>query len=295
MATGSTADFTLTRNDIIAAALRKCKAWPEDGNVATHKIREAVPALNLLLREEDKRQTGLSRSLWALDRVAVLLAAGRYIYGEDEGLSASIQQIETVILRDTSGGDVPIDFITADSYSALSPKNQTGDPQFVYLQKARLLEDQTLYIWPAPSSLADESDEVIQSEVTYQCILKHTAATENKPGSGASWRLFWKVKEVSIGSADTWAAATEYANGPLLYITFKRPLFDFDSPYDNPDMPLGWENYLIYRLAIRLAPDYDLALDKRNDLRGELEQIKMDLFPSERPHTSKMHNFARFF
>jgi hypothetical protein len=294
MATGSTADFALTRNEIIASAIRKCKAWPEDGNMPVHKIRDAIRALNLILRQEDLKQTGLAKSNWALSTVALPLVAGRYIFSSDEDLP-NILELQSVTVRGTDGDDsVPIDIISADDYSALSPKNETGDPTKVYLRRARLLEDQRLYVWPAPSSVT-AGDSVIQSEVTYTCILKHTSATENKPGSGASADLYWKAGDTATGSADTWATATEYDNGDLIILNFKRPLYDFDTQYDNPDMPLGWEDYLIYKLAVRLAPEYDLGMEQRTMLKMELADIERELVPAAREKTNQTHNLARFF
>lgn len=294
MSTGSTADFTMTRNEIISSALRKVRGWPEDGNPPVHKLRDAVRALNNIVRTEDLKQTELSKSLWALDTVALPLVAGRYIFSEDEDLPA-IREIESVTVRGTDGDDsAPVEIISADAYAALSPKNETGDPKKVYLKRARLLEDQKLYLWPAPSSVT-AGDSVIQSGVTYTCILGHTSASENKPGSGASWRLFWQAGDAAASSADTWATSTDYDNGDLLIVNYKRPLYDFDGQYDNPDFPLGWEDYFIYKLAIRLAPEYDLALEHRQILKQELASIELEIFPSTREKTNTLHNKAKFF
>lgn len=294
MATGATADAALTRNEIIASALRKVKGWPEDGNPPVHKLRDAIRALNNIMRTEDLKQTGLAKSLWALSTVWLPLSAGRYIYGEDQDLPL-ITELHTVTVRDVNGSDSnPIDIISAAQYAALSPKNETGDPLKVYLKKARLLADQTLWIWPAPSSVT-AAGTVIQSEITYTCILDHTSATENKPGSGASWELFWKAGDAASGSADTWVTATAYATGEGLVLNFKRPLYDFDLQYDNPDMPLGWEDYLIYKLAVRLAPEYDIGMEQRQQLKQDLATIELDVMPSAREAVNTLHDHAVFF
>jgi len=293
MATGSTADFALTRNEVIASALRKIKGWPEDGNPPVHKLREAIRALNNLLRSEDLKQTGLAKSAWALDTAYLPLAAGRYIFSSNEDLPL-IQELISATVRGTDGDDSDLlDIISAEAYSSLVPKNDTGDPLKLYLKRARLLSDQRLYLWPAPSSVT-AGDSVVQSDYTYTCILKHTASSENKPGSGASWRLFWIQGDETL-TADTWATSTEYDNGDLLVLTYKRPLYDFDSQYDNPDFPLGWEDYLIYKLAVRLAPDYDLGMEQRQQLRQDLAALEAELVPAAREKVNTMHNHARFF
>ena len=294
MATGTTSNFTLTRNEIISSALRKCKSWPEDGNMPVHKLREAIRALNNILRTEDLKETGLAKSLWAIDTLALPLVAGRFIFSDDENLPA-IQELFAAHVRGTDGDDsLPLSIISSEAYAALSPKNETGDPGKLYLKRARLLLDQKLYLWPAPSSVTAGSS-VVQSEITYTCILKHTSAAENKPGTGASHTIYWKAGAIATGSADTWVTATAYTNGDLLIINFKRPLYDFDGPYDNPDFPLGWEDYLIYKLAVRLAPEYDLGMEQRTQLKQDLAQIELDVFPATREKTNTVHNRSCFF
>lgn len=294
MSVGTTADHALTRNQIIAHALRKCRGWPEDGNPPVHKLREAIQALNNLVRTEDLKQTDLSKSLWALAVVYLPLVAGRYIFSENEDLPL-IRELVTVLVRGTDGDDsAPLRIVTPEEYNQLNTKNETGDPERVYLKRTRLLEDQQLILWPAPSSVT-AGDTVWQGGTEYTCVLGHTSASENKPGSGASWQLFWQAGDVDGTQADTWVTATAYDNGDLLVVNYKRPLYDFDSPYDNPDFPLGWEDYFIYKLAIRLAPEYDLGMDRRQELKNDLAQIMADIFPSTRPNTNTYHNKGSFF
>lgn len=294
MSVGTTATFALTRNEIIASALRKCKAWPEDGNPPIHRIRDAIRALNLIVRAEDLKQTDLSKSLWALDTVFLPLVVDRYIFSSAEGLP-TMREIESAYVRDTSGGDgLPLRIVGADEYHSLTPKNDTGTPNRIYLKRARLLEDQTLYIWPAPSSIT-ASDTVWQGGTQYTCVLKHTSDSESKPGSGSSWKLYWSAGTVDGTQADTWVTATAYANGDLLILNYKRPLYDFGSQYDNPDFPIGWEDYFIYKLAVRLAPEYDLPLDKRQELKTDLQVISEEMFPSIREKTNTFHNQTLFF
>ena len=293
MATGTTSDFSLTRNEIIASALRKIKGWPEDGNVPVHKIREAIRALNNILRSEDLKQTGLAKSAWAQDTAYLPLVAGRYIFSENEDLPL-IQELLYATVRSVDGADsAPLDIISAEEYASLYNKAETGDPLKLYLKRARLLSDQRLYLWPAPSSVT-AGDSVVQSDYTYTCIADHTSSSENKPGSGASWRMFWKQGAQTL-TADTWVTATDYGNGDLLVLTYKRPLYDFDSAYDNPDFPLGWEDYLVYKLAVRLGPDYDLGMEQRNQLKQDLAVIESELVPAAREKVNTTHNKTLFY
>jgi hypothetical protein len=294
MATGITSTFNLTRNEVVASALRKVKGWPEDGNPSVSRLRDAVKALSIILRQEDVQGIGIKKNLWALDSKALFLSTGGYIYSSAEGLP-NIIELFSVSLRDTMGSDShPLDLITAEEYAALSPKNQTGDPDRVYLQKGRIPSEQKLYIWSAPTSVGTTS-EVRQDNVMYSCILSHTSAAINKPGSGSSWKIYWQVKTEEDVGADTWAVSTTYTNGKALFLTFKRPLFDFTTQYDNPDMPPGWGNYLIYKLAVDLAPEYQVSDEAFARLERQLMRYEREIAPSARADSNTYHNKAKYF
>ena len=292
MAVGTTADFGFKRNQIIAAAFRKIRAYPPDGVLSQDKIDAAVKALNAALREEDLEGTGLERHLWALDEKTIQLAAKRYVYGANEGLNASILDLIEIHYRDTSGDDSPVDIITAGQYERLIDKDETGDVKRVYLKEDRLLASQLFYIHPAPATVGTTSEVTGTDAQNYRCIMGHTSAAENRPITGASWRLYWE-KGGSSGVA--WVTGTAYTNGELVRYLFKRPLFDFDAPTDDPDFPKGWDNYLIWRLAWELSPDYEIPLDERVWLERTWRNKKEALFPSKKPKTTDFHNKACYF
>jgi len=159
-----------------------------------------------------------------------------------------------------------------------------------------LLSSQTLYIWPGYSvtdtSLGTSSVVTGTDSLDYSCIKAHESLAINRPITGASYSLYWKQTGTG-GSA--WATATDYTNQKLLWAAFKRPLFDFDGPYDNPDMPAGWDNYLIYKLAVNLAPEYRVPADDRTELRKLLKEAELDVFPSARGNANTNHNKSLFF
>ena len=107
--------------------------------------------------------------------------------------------------------------------------------------------------------------------------------------------LFWK----DGGNADTdWADDGEYTNGELIRYSFRKPLQEFTNHDDNPDMPVGWDNFLIYTLAMELAPEVDgIDLDTRRWVGSRANTERIKLFPSKRePDQHKQHvNLTEFF
>ena len=128
--------------------------------------------------------------------------------------------------------------------------------------------------------------------LNYSCIMGHTSVADNRPITGQNWRLYWH-QTGSSGAA--WVTATAYTNGELLRYVFKRPLYYFTLATDNPDMPASWTRYLMFRLASDLAPEFDLDLESRNWLKGEMREARAELFGSSMPITSDPHNRALFY
>ena len=126
----------------------------------------------------------------------------------------------------------------------------------------------------------------------YQCIMGHTSDSTNYPITGQDWKLYW-VQQGSSGSA--WATGTDYTNGECLIYTYKRPLYDFDTSTDNPDMPQSWIRYLIWRLAHELCSEFDVDLDQRRWVKTQYLEAMADLFESATPNTTDYHNKTIFY
>lgn len=294
MAIGTTADFNLKRNQIIVEALGDVRAFSVDSEPTLAQIDDAVRKLNAIIREEDLHGTGLNLNLWAMDTGYLILTATQHTYGtsSSDGLSSSILELRSAIYRDSSGDDIPLGIITKQQYDEIKDKDGTGDPTKFYLQQSRLLTDQRIWINNAPTSVTSTSEVLGSDGLNYKCIMKHTASSTNKPITGGDWRLFWS-QTGSSGSA--WVTATAYTNGELIAYTYKRPLYDFDGPRDNPDMPAGWGRYLRYRLAHDLAAKQGLTLDERLWLKAQYKEARETIFPSTKPPVTEKYNKALFY
>lgn len=291
MSVGTTFNSPVKRNTVIKHALLNCHAWPEDNNPPLERVAQAVEKLNSIFAEESQWGVNQNVHLWAMSTKALFLAADKFVFDTTGDLPSDVISLEAATFRDVEGAEIPLSLIAHNAYAGLSPKNETGDPKYLYWKEGADPANHKFYIWPAPSSVT-APDEVTVSSVNYKCILEHTSASVNQPGVGSDWTLFWQVGG-SSGSA--WVTATDYTSGELLAITYKRPLFLFASPYENPDMPLGWDNYLEYRLALALSPHYKLELDERQWLERESGKARHVLFPNSRKKEDNFHNKTLFY
>lgn len=293
MALGTSYRSDQKRNDIIRRALRDCKVIKPGEAVDGNLMREGVDSLNAILREEDQDQTGQKRFLTALKTGHLILEVGRTIYTAAEGLADDIQELHSVIYRDSLGGETPLDFISPKQYEALTPKTDTGDPRCVWLKLAQDVADNSLYVWPITRTAGTTSVVLGTDGADYQCILKHTSSTDRKPITGSDYSTYWQPLTTTAGSA--WADETEYSNGALIRYLYKRPLFNFDSIDDDPDVPDGWANYLRWRLAIDMAASHDVKDSDREWFERRLAICLNALFPSNQAKTSDYHNRTLFF
>jgi len=287
MATGTTFNSGFRRDEIIAAALKKVTK-SRKGGYSLIQIDDAIKSLNKIIRSESARGDSRVDHLWALQETALILTPGVYQYG----LAHNTLNIKSMVYRGIDGRDCPIHLITHVQWNQLTNKVEEGSVKQAYFKNDIDLEEQVLYVNPVPLTVTAGSEVLGTDGLNYTCIQKHTAAAVNRPITGEGYGLYWQL-EGSAGAA--WVTGTEYVNGELLYYVYERPLFDFDLPGDNPDMPAGWENYLIYKLAYDLAPDYRLPLEERKFLEYRVTQELGLLHPSKKVTVTDHHNKGSFF
>jgi len=294
MAVGTTSNYNLTRDELIREAYEEIGVLrPEDATAMSSPLQQAgIKRLNLIIREMDGKLVDRNKSLWALSEDYLILVAGQPVYSTSAGLASGIMDLVSVTYRNTSGDDTPLDIITTEQYEALTNKNDVGDPQKVYLKKHATLSSQTLYVWPVKSSVTAGSVATGSDANDYTCIQTHSSLAITKPITGDSYTQFWKLTG-SGGSA--WATGTDYTNGELLRYVYKRPLLDFDTASDNPDMPQEWTRYLKFRLAYDLSGGYGIGIDERQELKGQYREAESMIFPATQSRTTDDYNKSEYF
>lgn len=71
------------------------------------------------------------------------------------------------------------------------------------------------------------------------------------------------------GNFFVWPLSNGTSGYDQLIIVAEGLLEDFDSGTDNPWFPIEWVNYLIYELAVQMAPEYDIPQGKIQMLQGK--------------------------
>ena len=290
---------TMTRNELIRDAYSKVgKKHPSVPDIVA-----GARALNLIIDEENLKGTKLSKDLYAIEGPrAILLQAGRATYGTADrlldadpvvgGLADDIQELETIIFRDSNGDDRPVTLSTPDRYAGIGTKLDVGDVELVYLHPHNDLTQQRLTVARVPESATAPMRVFGSDGQTYVCTLAHTASAQNQPIAGPDWRTCWDRQ--GAGGAP-WESGATYTSAPMLLYWYKRPLANFATAAENPDVPKGKERYLIYRLAFDLGTDLGITMQELLMLQEVIKQAAVDLFPSSTVKTNDIHNRALFY
>lgn len=208
MATASTLNWELTRNDIIKAALRKCQVLAQGQTPSDEDYTNGTQALNALI--QTLSTDGMP--LWKRTTTTITLVAAQQNYS-----ISNLWKVAQVVVK-TSSGDYVQELLEKSLYDLNLLPSATGMPvHFAYLPQ---IENGTIRVWPKPDATT-ASTKVL--EVISQ-------------------------KETSTFNADT----------------------------DTPDFPVYWTEVLIYGLAHRLAPEYGVGLEDRQDLLQTYTRLKAE-------------------
>lgn len=271
MAVGTTADFALTRDQLITLAFQTIGKLGESEALPGEQLQIGIKFLNLIVRETDDA----GKWIWSYESTQNLtIVANTFVYTSANGLPTNISHLEQVMYRDSQGVDSPVDILTREGYESIQDKFETGDPKFVYLDDVITLSSRTLFVSPILSTVNSQSEVIGSDALNYSCIRSHQSEALNKPITGANYLLYW---EQSGSSGSAWATDTDYTAPQLLRLTFYRPLFDFDTSSDTPDMPISWPRALFLRLCHDLSDMYRIPLEERAYFAGKASGALRDI------------------
>ena len=287
--TARTHDSNLTRDELISMAYEDIKVKAEGEPLSAELLSTGIKKLNLIIREHDVS----GKHLWAIASAptTIPLVANTFVYTQTNGLPTTVLRIVSASYRDGSQSDDPLEVLTTEQYEAKRAKLETGDPCWVYLTEHKTLESKVLYVGPTLSTVNTQSVVTGTDAIVYRCIRSHTADSTNRPISGANYLLYWEAGGSAPG---TWTTGTSYTAPQHLRLWFTRPLYDFDSSADNPDMPQAWSHWLQQELAIRLSPGHNVSLEKVNMMRSLRNESFERVFRSVQPKTTKIHNLVEY-
>lgn len=286
---GRTADATLTRDKLIEMAFQNIGVLPEGAAMSAEMLQAGIDRLDLIVREVD--EAGAWR--WTVQEPAhISLQAGVGVYEAYTGLPTNCSEILSAVYRGKDGRDsAPLTILSAEGYEQLSDKLESGEPRAVYLTTGNVLAERRLYVWPILSTISTRAVVVGTDGNPYRCIYPHTSSSSTRPTTGANWRMVWEQGGVSVTN---WVDATSYTAAEALRLVVRRPIFDFDSASNTPDIPPQLQRALLFRLCDDLQDPYP-SPDNSNRMAEKYKGAYSDVVASLRKKTNDIHNKVRYY
>jgi len=146
MATSGTTIFTMTRDEIAAAALRSLGAFGPQDTIPATDLTTAAEALNILV----KAMSITELPLWCVDDIAVPLVVGigTYDLSAATGTTLPLRVLDAYI-RNAAGMDRTLQIISRYDYDTLGYKNAPGAPTQLYYDPQLGSGKVTVYAVPA--------------------------------------------------------------------------------------------------------------------------------------------------
>lgn len=271
MTTSGSVNFSVTRDQIIRAALLSIVAMPRNNTLSPQLVSDASQALNMMIKAWQGKDIGL----WLNYKVILALAyqTQSYLLGAT-GTHCSASMGNTALGADAASG---AGTITVTSISGIS----SGDYIGIELDDGTM---QWTTVNGAPGGTtvtlsAVLTDDAATDNVVYFYTTKTHRPLEiypdirlvNTDGNETPIRLVSRNEYMALtlksslgkvsmayydpltgnGNLYLWPTCEDVSD--RVYMTIKRPVEDFDSGTDTPDFPQEWFAALKWNLALELA------------------------------------------
>lgn len=283
MAVSGSKDFTVTRTDIINAAMRKAGNYDAGDAPSAEESADAVLALNLMVKE----WSVLGIDVPWRQTITLFLQPDTQSYTiGPSGSHATLSYVETTLSADAALGATTITLASTTGLTAadsigvklddgtihwttivnpattsittgLASAASSGNAVYAYTTKANRPQ-KVIYMHRRDASGQDTPVDPI-GEIAYRGL-------SNKGSAGPVNQAFYQPT-LTNGTLFVWPANR---GGPDKLILVCQPLVDdFDSSSNNPEFPIEWGNAIIWNLAVELAPEYGLSIKERQLLKFE--------------------------
>lgn len=288
MSTSGSSDFTRTRNQIISRAARQINAIRAGSTLKAQEVSDWSEALNAMV----KRWQATGIHVWTTTEGTLFPQASQIRYGLSSSstdhatasyvatnLSAAVASGATTLAVDAitgiaSGDNVGVVLSDGTLYwttvngapasltitltAGLTGAASDNAAVFAYTTKIvrplKIVDARTYNISSALETPISEYDGGLMARRDYQNL-------PNKSQTGTITSAFYDP-QLSTGYLYLWSPPATVTD--LVKFTWHRPIQDFDSASDNPDLPQEWIDPLVFNLAMVMAPEYQVPMETFN-------------------------------
>jgi hypothetical protein len=280
--TSASVDYSVDRDTIITAAMRKARVLGVDQNPNDNDITVCALALNLIVKQlQGRADFGANQKVWSRKTAYLFLQQGQSVYsvgpsGDNWATSYSSTTLSAAkvasatslslsaaigtnadnvgIVLDSgaigwttisSGGGTTTLTLPANSLGAAS----SGARVFTYTTTARRPLSLLTGVVRDTSS-QDTPIPVDRTREDYEAVADKTA-----DGS-----TLWLAYEATLTNGTIYLSSEPDDVTKVIRVVFRGTLEDFDAITDTPDYPQEWYKALVGQLAIDICPDYGVPV-----------------------------------
>lgn len=272
MALSGSKDYSITRANIIEAALRKIGDYDQGETIPGDETSAANLALNLMVKEWVAR--GID--IWLRDEITLFLQPDQQSYALGTA-NATASYVETTLSAAETSGQTVISVTSSTGMSAADVVGIKMDDDTIHWSTIASVDSSTqITINDATDDDAASGNKVyaytttagrptkivyayrrdvnnIDSEVTL--VGESAYRSQSNKGSSGPPVMAWYQPTMTTGTLYVWPVDGG-ANWDKLILIAQYYPDDFDAASNNPQFPIEWGNTLVWNLAAELASEY---------------------------------------
>lgn len=292
MTTSGSIDFSVSRDDLIKAALQHIVAISEGDTPNSDQLTECALLLNLIV----KMRMADGMPLWALKTGYILPTTDvSSINLGGTGGHATLSYVETAL---SAAAASAASTITVDSITGISNSDYIGielsDNSMQWTTINGAPSGSTITLTTALTGAASNDAQVFTYTTKLQRPLKIIKAYRYDVVNDIRTEIesLSKYDLLALSSVTSESYPYYYAYDPqltdgifyfyprfntgdyILQVTFHRPFEDFDGAADTPDFPQEWYLPIMLELAAIIGPKYGVTLKERLSLFAEAKAYR---------------------
>lgn len=291
MTTSGTATFNYNRDQIVMRSLRQCGAFASGEIPDAQTVQDASDALNMLVKGWNA--TGIH--VWTEAEAILFLQPGQAVYtvgtGSTDHCADITNQSNFVQTTLSVAALVGATGVTVTSATGITNGQRiglvlaggsiqwttvNGNPIGNAVLLSAALTDavsagSSVFVYPATGDIIRPLRVPMSRRFNYASLIETPMIMvsradynnlPNKLTTGIATQLFYDPR----GGANTQGLLKVWPVLPVatdaVKFTWYRPLQDFNTSANTPDLPTEWLNALIWNLAIEMAPEYDVTQER---------------------------------
>jgi hypothetical protein len=288
MAVSGSKDYSITRANIIEAALRKIGEYDAGEAVPGDETAAADSALNLMVKAWVVR----GADIWLRDEITLFLQKDTQVYALGTAHATRTIAAETTLSAAATSGATSLSVADSTGMTAADNLGVKLDDNSIHWDTIVSVDSTTaITITTGLASAAASGKKVYayttkagrptkivyafrrdRNDIDNEVAIigqKEYLRQSNKGSSGPPVEI-WYQPTLTTGSLHVWPVVPG-ANWDKLILTAQYYPDDFDAASDNPEFPIEWGQALVYGLADKLASEYGVPLNERKMLKAEAE------------------------